>query len=122
MKIEEKSAIQAIKESTLQQDLKPVQKKQQIKNEDDSNTGKTVAAKEKIKVLKADTETLNKLAIFIGYNLRFKVHEATKQLIVQVVDPTRYPEKIIKEIPEEKFLDILAQIKNAVGIFMDDYV
>ncbi len=122
MKIEEKSAIQAIIESTLQQDFKPVQKRQQAQNEDDSNAGKTGAAEENIKVLKADTETLNRLAIFVGYDLRFKVHKATKRLIVQVVDSTRYPEEVIKEIPEEKFLDILAQIKNAVGTFMDDYV
>lgn len=122
MKIEDGSAVQAVKEAASQQDLKPVQKKSQVKNEKDPNSGNNETAEEKIKILKADTQTLNKLAIFLGYDLRFKVHKATKQLIVQVVDPTLYPEKVIKEIPEERFLDILTQIKNAVGIFMDDYV
>ena len=112
MKIEDGSAIRAIKETAAQQDLKLSQKNSQSQNGGNSNTGK---------ILKADPETLNKLAILVGYDLRFKVHKATKQLIVQVVDSTQYPEKIIKEIPEEKFLDILAQIKNAVGTFMDDY-
>lgn len=120
--MEDVNTVRAINDTASQQDLKPVQKNSQVRNEDDSNAGKTAAAEEKIKAIKADTETLNKLAIFIGYDLRFKFHEATKQLIVQVVDPTRCPEKIIKEIPEEKFLDILDQIKNAVGTFMDDYV
>ncbi|HAG11534.1 MAG TPA: hypothetical protein DCK76_09175 [Desulfotomaculum sp.] len=122
MKIKDVNAIPAVNDTASQQDLKPVQKNLQVKNEKEPNSDKNETAEDKIKIFKADTDTLNKLAVFLDYDLRFKIHKATNQLIVQVVDPTTYPEKIIKEIPEEKFLDILAQLKNAVGTFMDDYV
>lgn len=72
--------------------------------------------------LLAAADKLNKLATFFDYDYRFKIHEATEKVMMLIIDPTKHPEKVIKEIPEEKFLDLLARIKQTVGMLIDEYV
>lgn len=76
---------------------------------------------EKAKELLAAVGGLNDLFAFSNYDYRFKVHEATEEVMLLVVDPTKHPEKVIKEIPAEKFLDLLAQVRQAVGMLIDNY-
>lgn len=85
-------------------------------------TEESFTFQEKAKELLAALGGLNKLFTFFNYDYRFKMHEATEEVILLVVDPTKHPEKVIKEIPAEKFLDLLAQIQQAVGMIIDEYV
>ncbi len=76
----------------------------------------------KAKKLQAAVEGLNKINDIFNYGYRFKIHEATENTMLLVLDTTKHPEKVIKEIPAEKFLDLLARIGESVGALLDEYV
>lgn len=66
-------------------------------------------------------DALNKaMEVFTPTQLRFKLHEETERLQVQVVDQATG--KVIKEVPPTQFLDLLARIREMVGLFLDEKV
>lgn len=54
-----------------------------------------------------------------GYNRRFEisVHEGTNAVMVKVIDTTT--EEVIREIPPEKILDMVAALWEMAGIIID---
>ena len=50
-------------------------------------------------------------------SLKFSIHEKTKQIIVKIVDDET--KKVIKEIPPEKIIDMIADMCERAGIFID---
>ena len=56
---------------------------------------------------------------FVAYDRRFEfsIHEKTKQIMVKVIDATN--DEVIRELPPEKVLDMVAAIWEAVGIIVD---
>lgn len=50
--------------------------------------------------------------------LRFSVHEATGRTIIRVVD--KQTEELIKEIPAEQVLNLMAKIDEMMGIIFDE--
>lgn len=70
---------------------------------------------------KSLTEDLKKVSIEIkNTRFEFDIHEATKRVIVKVIDKTT--DKVISEIPPEKFLDLIADIWKQVGLIVDKKV
>jgi len=59
---------------------------------------------------------------FEVYNrsLRFSIHEQTKQIMVRVVDTKT--EEVIREIPPEKILDMVAKLWELAGLFVDERI
>lgn len=53
-------------------------------------------------------------------SLKFSIHEKTKQIQVKVIDNTT--NEVVKEIPAEKILDMVAAMLERTGIFMDKKV
>lgn len=49
--------------------------------------------------------------------LSFAVHEATKQIMVKVID--KDTKEVIREIPSEKVLDMVADRMETAGLFVD---
>lgn len=72
------------------------------------------------KDVKNITQELNKFLELMNSDLKFVIHEKTKQLIVQVVD-TR-TQKVLKEFPPHEFLDTMAKIRDYVGLLLDKKV
>lgn len=70
-----------------------------------------------IKHLTQMTEAMNKFVQAIDANIRFKVHEKSNQLMVQVVDQVK--NIVLKEFPSSEFLDTIAAIRDYVGILLD---
>jgi len=60
--------------------------------------------------------------IFRGFNLgiTFRVHEETERIIARVID--RETKEVIREIPPEKFLDMIARLQELAGVFIDEMV
>lgn len=60
--------------------------------------------------------------IFRGFNLgiTFRVHEETERIIARVID--RETGELIREIPPEKFLDMVARLQELAGVFIDEVV
>lgn len=60
--------------------------------------------------------------IFRGFNLgiTFRVHEETERIIARVID--RETKEVIREIPPEKYLDMIARLQELAGVFIDEMV
>ena len=50
--------------------------------------------------------------------LRFRVHEATGRIWVQVID--QQTNEVVREIPPERYLDLVARIWELVGLLVDE--
>ncbi|SHH84535.1 flagellar protein FlaG [Caloranaerobacter azorensis DSM 13643] len=65
-------------------------------------------------------ETVNKSVKIYDRRLEFSVHEKTKEIIVKVIDTNT--DEVIREIPPEKILDMVAKLWEMVGILVDEKV
>ncbi|MEW5761982.1 MAG: flagellar protein FlaG [Bacillota bacterium] len=63
---------------------------------------------------------LNLMLELTWYDLRFRIHDATHEIIVQVVN--RDTGEVVREIPPKKVLDMWAEMKRLIGILMDEKV
>ncbi|MBU5293019.1 flagellar protein FlaG [Anaerosalibacter bizertensis] len=59
---------------------------------------------------------------FIIYDRRFEfsIHDNTKQIMVKVIDVNT--DEVIREIPPEKILDLVAAIWEITGIMVDERI
>lgn len=65
------------------------------------------------------TERLNKAARALSSELRFKIHQATHQIVVKVVDGDG---RVIREIPPERVLDAYAKMMESLGLLVDEKI
>lgn len=68
--------------------------------------------------LQEGVKKLNTIAQAFDTGLRFRLHEESERFMVQVVDRSANNE-VVKEIPPEKVLDMVAQIQDIIGLFID---
>ncbi len=61
-------------------------------------------------------EDINKKASYS--DVQFGVHEGTNRITIKIVD--REPKKVIKELPPEKTLDMIAKAWELAGILVDE--
>ena len=61
---------------------------------------------------------LNDTAEAMQLSLRFLMHRESERWMVQVVD-IRHDE-IVREIPPEKVLNVVAQIQSLIGVLLDE--
>jgi flagellar protein FlaG len=69
------------------------------------------------KVLEA-IEKANKAALGINTSFRFSIHEGTKQIMVKVLN--KDTNEVIRELPPEKILDMIAKMWEMAGLFVDE--
>lgn len=62
-------------------------------------------------------EKANKQLEIKGTSLRFSIHEVTKQIMVKIV--SNDTEEVIREVPPEKILDMVADMMVRAGIIVD---
>jgi len=63
-------------------------------------------------------EALNQFMSALDVELRFQIHEPTHEVIARLVN--RETGEVIREIPPEKFLDMLAKLQELAGLFVDE--
>ncbi|MEW5785213.1 MAG: flagellar protein FlaG [Bacillota bacterium] len=61
---------------------------------------------------------LNDTAEAFNLSLRFHLHRDSDRWMVQVVDMR--DNEVIREIPPEKVLNMVAQIQNLIGVLLDE--
>ncbi len=61
---------------------------------------------------------LNDTAEAMHLDLRFVIHDDSERWMVQVVDVRE--DEIVKEIPPEKVLNVVAQIQSLLGVLVDE--
>lgn len=70
------------------------------------------------KELIVGSEKANEKLEVYDKRLEFSIHEGTKQIMVKIVDTKN--DEIIKEIPPEKILDMVAYFMELAGIIVDE--
>lgn len=87
-----------------------------------TRTGEDVRVyEEKKKITEEETikliEKANKEFIAYDRKFEFSIHENTKQIMVKIIDVNT--DEVIREIPPEKILDMVAAIWEVAGIIVD---
>ena len=78
--------------------------------------GKKIAVGEEV-LIKA-IEKANKALQGINTTFEFRIHEATKQIMVKIMD--RDTGEIVRELPPEKVLDMVAKLWEKAGLIVDE--
>lgn len=65
-------------------------------------------------------EEINKDLEPIGRKLEYSIHERTNRILVKVIDIQT--EKVVKEIPDEKLMNMMADFCEASGILVDERI
>ncbi len=60
----------------------------------------------------------NELTDFFQKGILLKLHKDTERFFVQVINAET--QEVLKEMPPEDFLDLIAKIRNIVGLFLDE--
>lgn len=60
---------------------------------------------------------VNKILFKDNTHLKFEVHDITKDIMVQIIDDKTG--EVLKEIPPKKIIDMVANMCEALGIFVD---
>jgi flagellar protein FlaG len=63
-------------------------------------------------------EKANRAALGRNTSCRFSIHEATKRISVKILD--KDTNEVIREIPPEKVLDMVAKMWEMSGLFVDE--
>jgi len=70
------------------------------------------------KELDTAVKIANKLLFKNSTHLKFEIHEKTKEVMVKIVNDSTG--EIVKEIPQEKMLDMVAKLWEVAGILVDE--
>lgn len=62
-------------------------------------------------------DKINKAAVIFDRSLRFQVHDATKRTMISVIDTVS--DKVIRQIPTEEVLDLVAKMNDYIGLIFD---
>lgn len=68
--------------------------------------------------LEQAVEQSNRLLFKDDNRFEFKIHEGTGRMMVKLIN--KESNEVIKEIPSEKILDLIANIWDLVGILVDE--
>jgi len=63
-------------------------------------------------------EKANRAMVTANLEMKFSVHEATKEIMVKVIDTET--KEVVREIPSEKILDMVSGILEMAGILVDE--
>lgn len=111
----QKTQIKAATKESKPKESKKV-KPQKIKAE--SNQPKEKVNDEKAII--ALIEKANKSVKTYDRRLEYAIHEKTHEIMVKVIDTSGKDEQIIREIPSEKMLDMVARMWELAGIIVDE--
>ena len=68
--------------------------------------------------LKSAVDIANKVLFKNNTHLQFRIHERTKGVMVKIIDDNSG--EVLKEIPPEKMLDMVAKLWEIAGILIDE--
>lgn len=101
-----------------------VEKVKEVKNFDNNTTALNETEKKEInedELIQA-IKDVNKSIKAYDRRLEYSVHEKTNTIMVKVIDTSDGNERVIREIPPEKILDMVAKMWELAGIIVDERV
>lgn len=81
------------------------------------NSGEEFDLEELHEQVQDAVKKLNETAKLYNQSLKFKIHEATHRTMISVIDSKT--DKVIREIPGEKVLDMVAKMRDYIGGIFD---
>ncbi len=114
-----KSALEVLQNQNPSSNDKPVEA---IKAQQASEPANALEAAEQNKEkteedLKEAVDKLNKTAVIFDRSLRFQIHDKTHRTMVSVIDIVQ--DKVIRQIPNEEVLDLVAKMDDYLGMIFD---
>lgn len=84
------------------------------------NENAPVEQREKVsdEVLAKAVESANRAIGNMHAEVKFSIHEGTGEVCVKIIDKRN--NEVIREIPSEKILDLVAKLWELAGIFVDE--
>ena len=74
-------------------------------------------------LLEEKTGQLNRTMEIFNKRLRFEVHEETERIMVKILEKKAgNTDEVIKEIPPERVLDMLARLEEMIGLLIDERI
>lgn len=119
MRIENSSTTPIVEAKSKEFDLS----KQQLQTQKPGNNEGTTSEESKRNgytdkaLIKTIEEANEKFQVF-DRRFEFSVHEKTKEILIKVIDVKT--DEVIREIPPEKILDLVAKLCELAGIFVDE--
>lgn len=98
------------------QNVKKIQNNQDFESTFNNNEKKKVEEEQIISAI----EKANKEFMIYDRKFEFSIHEKTKAIMVKVIDAKN--DEIIREIPPEKILDMVAKLWELAGIMVDEKI
>ncbi len=94
-----------------------------LKVRPDSNTGKdakgnSANTQEQNEKIRKTVEEINRKAAQKNVEAQFGVHEATNRVTIKIVD--KETQEVIREVPPEKTLDMIAKVWELAGLMVDE--
>lgn len=97
------------------QEPKQLEKPKQLETQKQiDNSSKEVLEEDVLKAIKDANKNLQ----FTGNEFEFSIHEKTKQIMVKVINAVT--KEVVREIPSEKILDMVASMCETAGLFVDE--
>ena len=121
MRIDSMDASKQLLEQTLEEPvhIQSQQKTFPVQNKGENTSEKTVLTESiSEKMFSGIIKEANKAIRIVNRELEFSVHEKTKDIIVRVIDAET--KEVIREIPPEKILDLVANILEMAGLLVDE--
>jgi flagellar protein FlaG len=91
-----------------------VQSTKEVKQAENEGQTFTIGEEQLVKAI----ERANKAMQGINTSFEFSIHEGTKEIMVKVID--KDTGEVVREIPSEKVLDMVAKMWEMSGIFVDE--
>ena len=63
------------------------------------------------------SQFLSKIVESLNWNIKVRIDETHDRIVTQIVDPEK--DEVIKQIPPQELLDIMARVKELVGLLLD---
>ena len=101
----------------LQDFSQKISEKKPIANDSNKEYGKGTSEKKSSSDLKFAVDNANKVLFKNNTHLQFRIHEETNEVMVKIVDDISG--EVLKEIPPEKMLDMVAKLWEIAGIIVD---
>jgi len=97
----------------------PVQALQKQQQQTSEQSGERLDSSERmLEELEDAVDKMNKTARTYDIALEFRVHEGTDRWMVEVWEKN-VEDELVKEIPPQKFLDMVASIQQMIGVMVD---
>lgn len=110
--VQQASSANAVNDDKIRNSLATSEAVQQIHSV--RKEGQTISEK----ALQEAIDKVNKVMVGSQRELKYSVHEKTKEIIVKVINTDTGD--VVREIPSEKILNLVARLQELVGIFVNE--